>query len=97
MSALEKPLLRLRPCFSPSKRDIRPHLWRQPKFWPSNITNYFDVGSSRWASTSHYERQQGRKKADHYPYFRATMPTKSLLGGMRCFTKVFHFGISGWR
>src|SRR5436190_2253324 len=34
------------------------------KFWPSNITKYCGVGSNRWASTSHYEQQRGRKKAD---------------------------------
>jgi hypothetical protein len=52
------------------KRDIRPRSWRRRKFWPSNITKYCGVGSSRWASASHYEQQQGRKKAVHCRFSR---------------------------
>jgi hypothetical protein len=51
------------------KRDIRPRSWRRRKFWPSNITKYCGVGSSRWASASHYEQQQGRKRSGPLPLF----------------------------
>src|SRR5205814_2433541 len=67
--------------------------WRQRKFSPSNSMKYCGVGSSLWASTSHYEQQLGRKKAGHCRYLRG-MKTRgahaySVLAMAFCHRKLF--------